>query len=113
MEKYQFIDSKTMIAGSNINRMDLYYYDGDIDLEKLKSFCRSCRDSVTSELFLIVVVFRNKKDAVFPNVPFTAAFGDERAALSNVRIMYTYNSVNKYSKVEIYEKNAWNSRVYE
>lgn len=106
---YQFIDAKAETAGNNQNKMDLFAYSGDLNIDTLKAFCISQRNKFETGTFYYVVIFDTKDNAVFPNNPLTAEYGMDEEPQKHIRAFYTYNKLNGYSKLDYYEKNKWES----
>ena len=113
ISKYKFINTKTETTGHgnkmDWNKMDLYTYSGKFDLAALKTLCKKQKEEFTSGMFYFLVVFDNEKNAVFPKDPFTAQFGAEKTASKHIKALYTYNSLNGYSKLVFYNTNSWES----
>ncbi|MCD4745026.1 MAG: hypothetical protein K8R58_01870 [Bacteroidales bacterium] len=106
---YEFVNSKTETAGNNENKMDLYAYSGELNIDTLKMFCKKHKDEFSLGTFYYLVVFDSKKNAVFPSNSFTAAYGIEEEPQKHIRAFYTYNRLNGYSKLDFYKENKWES----
>jgi len=106
---YQFVDTKSETEGNNQNKMDLFAYSGDLNIDTLKAFCKSQRNKFETGTFYYVVIFDSKENAVFPNNPLTAEYGIDEEPQKHIRAFYTYNKLNEYSKLDYYEKNKWES----
>lgn len=107
---YHFIDSKKETMGNNDNKMELYYVENDVNLDSLKMFCREKKSSMEYGSFHFMVFFDSKENADFPNSPFTAFYGDEENKLKHIKAYYQYNHINGYSKLRIYDTNAWEGK---
>jgi len=106
---FEFIKSKTE-ADENKNKMDLYTYNGEFNLDKLKTICKEKKEEFgngNTGLFYYLVVFNNKDNAVFPQDPFTASYGIEEVPQKHIKAMYEYNRKNGYSKLDYYDSNKW------
>jgi hypothetical protein len=66
---------------------------------------------VTSGNFYFLVVFDSKENAVFPETPYTAAYGIEEDAMIHIRALYTFNQNNGYSQLSIYKENMWERKA--
>ena len=106
---YQYVDAKTENYGVYLNKMELYAFAGAIDKELLKDFCRDKSDKGTNSGFHYIVIFDDVKNATFPKNPMTAEYGVDENAMKHIRVFYTYNRVNRFSELRIYEKNQWES----
>ncbi|MHA4740593.1 hypothetical protein [Dyadobacter sp. MSC1_007] len=101
---YEFVDEKFELVGNHRNKMELYAYSGNIDLELLKHFCFDKKKNFDG-YFYHIVLFDTKSNALFPlRNPFTAAYSDEET-VKNIRAMYIHNTVNEYSKMKIYQSD--------
>lgn len=112
--KYEHIGDPKM-AGSHVNRMDLYAYSGKFDMDNLTKFLQEKKHQYQfgSEEFYFLVIFDNAANATFPGDPFTAEYGLEEVPQKHIRIFYEFNNLNGYSKLNFYDKNKWESVVKE
>ena len=90
--------------------MDLYAFNGIINLDTLKVFCKSQKEKQDNLNSYMLVIFDGKENAGFPTTPLTAMFGMEEDRLKHIRAFYTFNLFNGYSKLELYQTNAWESK---
>lgn len=105
VSKYEFINTKTETTDGN--KIDLYVYSGNLNLDTLKTLCKENKQKFTSGKFYYLVVFDSKENAVFPKDPFTAEYGMEETPQKHIRAIYTYNRINGYSKLDYYDTNRW------
>lgn len=106
---YEFVDVRKETAGLNDNKMELYAYNKDIDLDNLRQLCLSKKQSFQEGTFYFLVLFDEKENAGFSKYPLTSSYGDDEDHLKHIRAYYSYNRLNGYSKLEIYETNKWES----
>lgn len=104
---YEYIDSKSESNGKN--KMDLYAYSEKFDIDSLQLFCKQQKKKFTDGTFYYLVIFDSKENASFPNNPMTAFYGMDEEPLRHIRAYFKYNRQNGYSKLTIYEGNAWES----
>lgn len=102
---YQYLEIKK----EESNQMLLFAYDGVFNTDSLKQFCKERKQSFQSGIFYIIVIFDKKENASFPKNPVTAMYGMDKDVLVHIRAMYAYNKLNGYSKLTVYEKNAYES----
>lgn len=102
---FEYVDSKTEPSGEN--KMDLYAYSEKFNIDSLKLFCKQQKEKFTSGTFYYLVIFDAKENASFPNNPMTAFYGIDEKPQKHIRAYYTYNRLNGYSKLNIFEKNLW------
>jgi len=108
------ISAKAETAGGHINIMELYCEPvGEINLEELKYLCDVRRRNYEFIQFYYLVVFDSEENAKFPETPFSAMFADEEDTLKHIKAIYTYNVLNGYSVLDVYEKNKWDSPAEE
>lgn len=91
--------------------MDLYSVKGSLDIEELKSVCKSKLGS--KHAFHMVVVFDDAKNADLPSQPFTAMYGIEEKKMVHIRAIYVLNTKNGYSVLTTWEPNAWEGKPQE
>lgn len=108
LPKYQFVNSKTE-SDENHNKMDMYTYSGDFDIDNLKTLAQENKAKFNSGTFYYLVVFDNKDNAVFPQDPFTAEYGIEEGPQKHIKAIYTYNKNNGFSEIDYYDTNRWES----
>lgn len=106
---YTFIDTKTEKGGDYENSMELYTISDKPNIDTLKMFCAEKKESFSSGAFHYIVFFDSKDNASFPNNPFTAFYGIDEKPMKHIKAYYTYNKVNGYSKLNVYEKNSYES----
>jgi hypothetical protein len=108
---YEYISSKTEKLDNNkINAMHLYAYSGELNTDTLKMFLQDRIMEDGAEYFWsFIVLFDDKENAKFPKDPFLASYGLEEDKSKHIRAIYTFNSLNVYSGVTVYEKNKWES----
>ena len=106
---YKFMDSKTETLGNNKNRMELYSYSGELNIDSLKMFCKEHKDKFLSGTFYFLVIFDNVENVIFPTNPFTAEYGIDEEPQKHIKALYTFNRLNGYSKLDYYENNKWES----
>lgn len=102
---YQYLETKK----EESNEMLLFAYDAPINTDSLKKFCKERKQSFQSGIFYFIVIFDKKENASFPKNPITAMYGMDKDVLIHIRAMYAYNKMNGYSKLTVYEKNAYES----
>lgn len=102
---YQYIETKQ----EESNEMLLFAYNDSIHPAVLKKFCKEKKDSFKSGIFHFIVIFDKKENASFPKNPLTAMYGMDKDVLMHIRATYTFNKLNGYSKLTVYEKNAYES----
>jgi hypothetical protein len=90
------------------NEMTLFFVDSSITLNELEDFCREEKSNYSNGYFQILVFFKDKKAARFPDNPITATFIEE-SDLTKIKAIYTINNFNSYSKLDYYEQNAYTS----
>ena len=93
--------------------MELYAYDGPMDVSVLKEFCKSRKQVWEVDAFFFLVIFDKAENARFPkDAPFTALYGvvEDEDALRHIRAIYTYNPLNGFSEVEYFSTNMWDGR---
>jgi hypothetical protein len=112
-QSFELVKSKSEKVGEHLNTMDLYVPKGELDLEALKALCHKRKSEFTNGFFSYVVIFDNKKNAVFPKTPFTGFYGLDEKVLVHIKAYYQYNPVNGYSKLMTYEKNNFESMAVE
>lgn len=112
-QHFRLLESKVEKKGENVNTMELYYILDKYDLEELRRLCLYKKESFRDGLFLFVVIFDNKENAMFPSAPFTASFGTDDDIMKHIKALYTYNSKNGYSMLATYDKNMLQSIVKE
>lgn len=101
---FKFLETKDQRVGNLLNTMDLFYFEGEIDINKLKQLCKEKKDNFKNNGFYFLVLFDKKENASFPSTPFTAEYGTEPEKFEHIRAMYVYNKVNGYSELSIYDK---------
>jgi len=106
---YEFLDSKMETENNSKNKMDLYAYSGNLNLDTLSEFCKNQKAKFESGTFYYLVIFDKKVNAGFPKNPFSAAYGVDEEHLKHIRAYYTFNRLNNFSKLDYYEKNQWES----
>lgn len=110
----QFIKAKAEKSGKFINIMGLHCEPDKINIEELKELCGGAAAVISDEcMFYYLVVFDSEENAVFPETPFTAIYGDEEEPQRHIKAIYEYNKHNGYSVLSLYEKNKWESPVEE
>lgn len=112
VNRFEFITTKTEQKGENTNVMELYCPITNFDLGALKLLCEKQKNNFNG-FFLFIVVFDNKENAAFPTDPFTANYGMEDKKMKHIKAYYTFNSVNSYSKLAVYENNMYESVAQE
>ncbi len=110
---YKFVKTQDQQTGAWNDTMDLYYYSEQIDLNKLKEFCKYKKDNFSSNGTYYLVIFDNEINAAFPQNPFGAGYGLEEGKMKHIRAFYTYRKPNGFSTLDYYEKNKWESKVQE
>src|SRR4051812_24923384 len=77
---YSFINSKqeTRQNDGNYNEMLLYTGGKNPDIDTMKLFCASKKNSFDGGIFHIIVFFDSKENSAFPNNPITGGFNDEK-----------------------------------
>ncbi len=90
------------------NRMTIFYVDSSITSNELVNFCRSNKDDFSSDYLNILVFFKNKNAARFPDNPLSASFIEENDLIM-IKGIYTFNKFNGYSKLDYYSNNAYSS----
>jgi len=105
---FQLVNEKYQSPGQNLNKMELFVPMGDFDVEVLKQFCLSKKTRARFDDFYFMVLFDKAENAAFPQTPFTAAYADEELR-KYIKAFYTFNSINGYSKLHVYEKNSLES----
>ncbi len=103
---FEFIDSKTEMVESHVNRMDLYFSDEKIAIDSLKMFCQEQKQNWDEGMFYLLVVFDSKPYATFPNNPLTSLYSDE-VRMRHIKAVYSYNRLNGISRLSIYPDNMW------
>jgi hypothetical protein len=106
---YKFIKSKQEHTTQGINKMDLYYFSGDMLIDTVKTICIKKQREWVSGASYYIVFFDNKKNVIFPNNPFSAFYGIDEKPLKHIRAYYEYNRLNGYSKLTMYGENAYES----
>jgi hypothetical protein len=92
------------------NEMTLYTCGNKVDIDTLKMFCKSKKDSITDGYFHIITFFIDKKHAKFTEFPVTSMYGMDETPAKYIKADYTYNMANGYSKLTVYDKNSWISK---
>ncbi|MES2962170.1 MAG: hypothetical protein V4694_07300 [Pseudomonadota bacterium] len=108
---FTFLKVKSEKRGNNLNQMELYAVDKNTRSAALKDFCLQKKSEFMkdgSRMFSFVIFFDNKVNAGFPNNPFTAGFNEDVFS-KHIKAMYSFNRLNGYSDLTVYEKNAWES----
>ena len=106
----QLIDTKIERKGNRIHKIDLYTYSSrELNINELKKLCSDNKSSFRTGTDYHLVVFKNKKNASFPDSPITAEYGFEQEKIEHIKARYTYYRGNGYSVLDIYEKNMWES----
>jgi hypothetical protein len=106
---YKYIKSKQENTTQGINKMDLYYFSGDMLIDTVKTICIKKQREWVSGASYYIVFFDDKKNAVFPNNPFSAFYGIDEKPLKHIRAYYEFNRLNGYSKLTMYGENAYES----
>lgn len=101
---YRFVASKREQTNFK-NVMHLYAYDGPLDIEELKAFCRERKGKSPAEVFYFVVIFNSPENAKFPSTPFTARYDTDDETRGHIRAIYEYNRANGFSELYIREQN--------
>ena len=81
----------------------------ELNINELKKLCSDNKSSFRTGTDYHLVVFKNKKNASFPDSPITAEYGFEQEKIEHIKARYTYYRGNGYSVLDIYEKNMWES----
>lgn len=102
---YQYIETKR----EESNEMLLFAYNDSLHPATLQQFCKERKEGFKSGFFHFIVIFDKKENATFPKNPLTAMYGMDKDALMHIRAIYTFNKLNGYSKLTMYEKNAYES----
>jgi hypothetical protein len=105
---YTYVDKKV----EDLDEMILYAAGDKINLDTMVAFCRQQKQTFNDGAFHIVVFFNKKENARFPNNPITAMYIED-SDLKNIKADYTYNKINGYSKLTLYDKNAFESKQNE
>jgi hypothetical protein len=108
-QQYKFIDSKTEKSGKIESIMDLYSFSEEINLDDLKNFLKEKKDDFTGRDFYYLVIFNDPSNAKFPDSPFSSQYGIEEEKQKNIKAIYTYNKLNRYSELTYYKENMWES----
>jgi hypothetical protein len=108
-DNYSFIKAGNQKAGVFTNTMELYYLTDELNIDNLKAFCTSKKNSFKTEGFLYVVFFDDAQKANFPTTPFTAGYALDDDLMKHIKAMYIFNPVNNYSKLEYYNLNMYES----
>lgn len=106
---YEFIDSKTETAGAYENKMFLYEIPESVNIDTLKMFCSEMKTEFKTGAFHYLVFFDSKENAKFPSNPFTAVYGGDEDLMLHIKAYYEYNVINGYSKLYVYDENAYES----
>jgi len=108
IEKQYFqIDGKSHFRN---NKMELYAYEGKIDIENLKLLCLVKRQLWESDAMYYLVLFDKKENANYPTRGgFGGHYGLDDKMSKHIRAYYTYVGLNGYSKLCIYNKNSLES----
>lgn len=111
---YGFIKSKIENDYGTKNKMELYYFTGDMLIDTVKMICKKKKHQWNSEGSFYIVFFDNKKYAIFPRNPFSALYGGlmddlDNTCLKHIRGYYEYKVQNGYSKLSLYADNAYES----
>lgn len=109
---FELIDSKTEFTGNLRNRMDLYFPTRKVDQGHLEDLCKVNKRNIEVTGFYYLVVFDQKKNAVFPNNPLTAMYGIDEESQKHIIAVYTHNANNKYSKITTYAPNMWEGKPW-
>lgn len=105
----QKIDTKKEdTSNGNFNQMTLFIVTDETTFEEIKAFCSENKSYYEDGIFQILVFCKDKNIAKFPNNPVTGGFMED-ADLKNIKAIYTINNANGYSKLDFYEKNAFES----
>jgi hypothetical protein len=91
----------------------LYISGSKINIDTLKMFCKMKKDSITDGYFHIITFFVDKKHARFTKYPITSMYGMDADPARYIKADYTYNRINGYSKLTVYDKNRWESKPIE
>lgn len=105
---YEQLNSKT----EENAEMYLYSCGANPNVDTLIMFCKSKKEDFQNGAFHFIVFFDNKNNASFPNNPLISGHNDEEQ-LKHIKAVYTYNHMNGYSKLVIYQDNAWESKPNE
>lgn len=116
---YKFLEAKRD-GERQQNLMELFVYKGEFDVDNLKKFCvQKRRDKgrdMTSEDFYFAVIFDDADHAGFPATPFTKLYRSslelekDTEYLKHIRATYSFNKKNRFSRLWVYEDNAWESK---
>jgi RNA polymerase subunit RPABC4/transcription elongation factor Spt4 len=112
---FQLLNEKneTLKVGDKTKLNTMYLYEiGDTYIEReLIDFCIEIRRKMQSynHISYISTFYDKKENAQFPKQKFTALYGAEEEKQKHIKAFFWYNKVNGYSKLTIYEKNAWES----
>mgnify|MGYP000891188284 CR=1 FL=1 len=87
------------------NKMTIFYVDSSITSNELVVFCKSNKDEYSSSYLNILVFFKSKSAARFPDNPLSALFVEENDLIM-IKAIYTFNRFNGYSKLDYYNNNA-------
>ncbi|RRQ45190.1 hypothetical protein [Chryseobacterium sp. SC28] len=108
--KIQKIDAKKEDRNDGtFNQMILFSVDSTATIGELKRFCSENKSEYSTGYFEILVFFTDKSSAKFPENPVTGGFMED-SDLKKIKAIYTINNTNGYSKLDFYEKNAFESR---
>lgn len=102
---YTYIDKKI----EDQDEMFLYEMGDTFNTDTLISFCKSQKQKFDNGAFHIVVFFDKKENARFPDNPIPAMYMEDKD-LRSIKADYTYNNINGYSKLTVYDKNALESK---
>lgn len=108
----EYINAKVEIMGNLENSMVLACMPDGINTEEIIKFCLTDIGKLKNGIHFLVV-FDSKENAVFPQTPFAALYGDEEEPQKHIKAVYEYNKLNGYSVLSLYEKNKWESPVEE
>lgn len=106
-----FIESKTEIDNNFENKMDLYVVPENLNIDTLKMFCKEKKERFNNRGFYYIVFFDLPENATFPHNPLTSFFGIEEKPLSHIKAYYEFNNINDYSRLNLYQKNAYEGEV--
>lgn len=107
---FEYIDTKQELRNMYdklYNEMQLFACGEKPDIAQLIKFCEAKRRTIINGYWHVITFFDFHDNAGFTNLPITAMHSAAENFSRHIKALYTYNTVNSYSKLVIYSPDQW------